>query len=41
MSQLYADILVGPTASGKSAVAQFLAQQTPPRPIISADSMAI
>ena len=41
MKQLYADILVGPTASGKTAFAQVLAQSTPPRPIISADSMAI
>ena len=34
--------LVGPTASGKSAVAQHLALQArPPRPILSADSMTI
>jgi len=33
-------VLVGPTASGKSAVAQFLAEQTG-APVISADSMNI
>jgi len=39
---LAAHILVGPTASGKSAVAHELAMSTRPvRPIISADSMAI
>ncbi len=39
---LYADILVGPTASGKSAVALHLALAArPPRPILSADAMAI
>ena len=39
---LEAHILVGPTASGKSAVAHHLALATrPPRPILSADSMAI
>jgi len=37
-----AHILVGPTASGKSAVAHDLAQSTRPvRPILSADSMAV
>ena len=42
MSALVAHILVGPTASGKSAVAQHLACATrPPTPIVSADSMAI
>ncbi len=42
MSELAAHFLVGPTASGKSAVAQYLAQLSrPPRPVISADSMAI
>lgn len=42
MSALAAHFLVGPTASGKSAVAQHLALQTrPPRPILSADSMTI
>lgn len=42
MTALLADILVGPTASGKSAVAQHLALAArPPRPILSADAMAI
>ena len=42
MSGLFADFLVGPTASGKSAVALHLALQTrPPRPILSADSMTV
>ena len=42
MSGLCADILVGPTASGKSAVALHLALQArPPRPILSADSMTV
>ncbi|HRT05164.1 MAG TPA: tRNA (adenosine(37)-N6)-dimethylallyltransferase MiaA [Kiritimatiellia bacterium] len=42
MSALAAHFLVGPTASGKSAVAQYLALQArPPRPILSADSMTI
>ena len=42
MSTLSAHILVGPTASGKSAVAQYLAQLSrPPRPILSADSMTV
>jgi tRNA dimethylallyltransferase len=39
---LAAHILVGPTASGKSAVALHLALSArPPRPIISADSMTV
>ena len=39
---LAAYFLVGPTASGKSAVAHCLAQESrPPAPLISADSMAI
>ena len=42
MTPLAANVLVGPTASGKSAVAQYLAQLArPPRPVISADSMTI
>lgn len=42
MTSLAAHVLVGPTASGKSAVAQCLAQGSrPPRPVISADSMAV
>ena len=42
MTPLAANVLVGPTASGKSAVAQYLAQLgRPPRPILSADSMTI
>lgn len=42
MSGLCADILVGPTASGKSAVALHLALLArPPRPILSADSMTV
>ena len=42
MSALAAHFLVGPTASGKSAVAQYLALLGhPPRPILSADSMTI
>lgn len=42
MSDLPAHILVGPTASGKSAVALHLALQSrPPRPILSADSMTV
>lgn len=42
MKRLVADILVGPTASGKSAVAQWLAERTrPPRPLIAADSMTV
>ena len=42
MSGLSAHILVGPTASGKSAVALHLALAArPPRPILSADSMTI
>ena len=42
MNTLSAHILVGPTASGKSAVAQYLAQLSrPPRPILSADSMTV
>ena len=42
MSALSAHFLVGPTASGKSAVAQYLALLgRPPRPILSADSMTI
>lgn len=42
MSGLVAHILVGPTASGKSAVALELARAArPPRPILSADSMSI
>ena len=42
MTALAAHFLVGPTASGKSAVAQHLALQSrPPRPVISADSMTI
>ena len=42
MSALSAHILVGPTASGKSAVALHLALAArPPRPILSADSMTI
>ena len=42
MSALSAHFLVGPTASGKSAVAQYLALLGhPPRPILSADSMTI
>ena len=39
---LVGHILVGPTASGKSAVALHLALQShPPRPILSADSMTV
>jgi tRNA dimethylallyltransferase len=39
---LAAHVLVGPTASGKSAVAHYLALLSrPPAPILSADSMAI
>ena len=39
---LSAHFLVGPTASGKSAVAQHIARQSrPPRPVLSADSMTI
>ena len=42
MTPLAANVLVGPTASGKSAVAQYLAQLgRPPRPVISADSMTV
>ncbi len=42
MSAIPANILVGPTASGKSAVALHLARLSrPPRPILSADSMTI
>ena len=42
MNGLCADILVGPTASGKSAVALHLALQArPPRPILAADSMTV
>lgn len=42
MSALCAHVLVGPTASGKSAVALHLALESrPPRPILSADSMAV
>lgn len=42
MSAWVAHVLVGPTASGKSAVAQHLAcANRPPTPILSADSMAI
>lgn len=42
MTALSAHFLVGPTASGKSAVALYLAQASrPPRPILSADSMTI
>ena len=42
MSALAAHFLVGPTASGKSAVAQYLALLgRPPRPVLSADSMTI
>ena len=42
MKPLVAHFLVGPTASGKSAVAQHLALQArPPRPILSADAMTI
>ncbi len=42
MTALAAHFLVGPTASGKSAVALHLALQSrPPRPILSADSMTI
>ena len=42
MSALAAHFLVGPTASGKSAVAQYLALLGhPTRPILSADSMTI
>jgi tRNA dimethylallyltransferase len=42
MSGLAAHILVGPTASGKSAVALYLALAARPhRPILSADSMTI
>ncbi|NLG35263.1 MAG: tRNA (adenosine(37)-N6)-dimethylallyltransferase MiaA [Lentisphaerae bacterium] len=42
MTALCAHVLVGPTASGKSAVAQHIAQEPhPPRPILSADSMAV
>ena len=42
MTPLAANVLVGPTASGKSAVAQYLAQLArPQRPILSADSMTI
>jgi tRNA dimethylallyltransferase len=37
-----ADILVGATASGKSAVAQLLAAKSrPPRPLLAADSMTV
>ena len=39
---LVGHVLVGPTASGKSAVALHLAMQSrPPRPIVSADSMTV
>lgn len=42
MSVAAAHVLIGPTASGKSAVALHIARQSaPPRPLISADSMAI
>ena len=42
MSALVVHVLVGPTASGKSVVAQHLAcANRPPAPILSADSMAI
>ncbi len=42
MTALSAHVLVGPTASGKSAVALHLAQRArPPRPILSADSMTV
>ena len=42
MSALAAHFLVGPTASGKSAVAQHLALKSrPPRPVLAADSMTI
>ncbi len=42
MSALAAHFLVGPTASGKSAVALHLALQArPPRPLIAADSMTV
>jgi tRNA dimethylallyltransferase len=42
MSALAAHILVGPTASGKSAVALHLAQESrPPRPLLAADSMTV
>lgn len=39
--RLTADILIGPTASGKSAIAQWIAEKTRGRTIISADSMAV
>lgn len=42
MSALAAHFLVGPTGSGKSAVAQHLALKSrPPRPVLAADSMTI
>jgi tRNA dimethylallyltransferase len=42
MNGLCAHVLVGPTASGKSAVAQQIAHAArPPRPILSADSMTV
>ena len=42
MTAISAHILVGPTASGKSAVALHLARLAhPPRPILAADSMTI
>lgn len=42
MSALAAHLLVGPTASGKSAVALHLAMEArPPRPILAADSMTV
>ena len=42
MNSLSAHVLVGPTASGKSAVALHLARTSrPPRPILSADSMTV
>ncbi|MGD9612452.1 MAG: tRNA (adenosine(37)-N6)-dimethylallyltransferase MiaA [Kiritimatiellia bacterium] len=42
MSVLAAHFLVGPTASGKSALAQHLALKSrPPRPVLAADSMTI
>jgi tRNA dimethylallyltransferase len=42
MSALAAYFLVGPTASGKSAVALQIAQESrPPQPILAADSMTV
>lgn len=39
---LSADILIGPTACGKSAVALLLAEKNrPPRPLLAADSMTV